>query len=122
MDEWLAEAKNAPNAELCGMYLFHTGVVRETAKAVVREGKEAEQVKGMKFYYDAAKVEQAIETAKKLPGIYYARIWLAEGKLNVGDQIMLALVGGDIRPHVIDALQSFVGEIKTKCVIEKEIF
>lgn len=122
MDEWLAEAKKAPNAELCGMYLFHTGVVRETAKAVVREGKEAEQVKGMEFYYDAAKVEQAIENAKKLPGIYYARIWLAEGKLNVGDQIMLALVGGDIRPHVIDALQSFVGEIKTKCVIEKEIF
>ncbi|MCQ2358601.1 MAG: molybdopterin-binding protein [Phascolarctobacterium sp.] len=122
MDAWLAEAKRDANAELCGMYLFHTGVVRETAKTTVREGKDADKVTGMEFSYDAQKVEQAVINAKKLPGIYYARVWLAQGRLNVGDQIMLALVGGDIRPHVIDALQSFVGEIKTKCVIEKEIF
>lgn len=122
MDKWLNEAKQDENAELCGMYLFHTGVVRETAKTTVREGKDADKVTGMEFSYDAQKVEQAILNVKKLPGIYYARVWLAQGRLNVGDQIMLALVGGDIRPHVIDALQSFVGEVKTKCVIEKEIF
>ena len=35
---------------------------------------------------------------------------------------LLVLAGGDIRPHVIDALQSLVGEIKQHCVVEKEIY
>ena len=35
---------------------------------------------------------------------------------------MLVLVGGDIRPHVIDALQSLVGEIKNECVREEELY
>ncbi len=35
---------------------------------------------------------------------------------------MLVLIGGDIRPHVIDALQSLVGEIKNHCVTETEKF
>jgi molybdopterin synthase catalytic subunit len=43
-----------------------------------------------------------------------------EGILKVGDDIMYVLVGGDIRPHVIDALQALVEEIKTKCVTEIE--
>ena len=57
-----------------------------------------------------------------MPGIRYARVWLASGELKVGDDIMLVLVGGDIRPHVIDALQALVGEIKTRCVTETEVF
>ena len=35
---------------------------------------------------------------------------------------MLVLVGGDIRPRVIDALQSLVGEIKSECVREEELY
>ena len=42
--------------------------------------------------------------------------------MSVGDDIMFVLVGGDIRPHVIDALQSLVGEIKNHCVLEEEIY
>ena len=30
--------------------------------------------------------------------------------------------GGDIRPHVIVALQALVGELKTNCVTEKELY
>ena len=33
---------------------------------------------------------------------------------------MLVLVGGDIRPHVIDALQTLVGTLKNECVSERE--
>ncbi len=33
---------------------------------------------------------------------------------------MQVLSGGDIRPHVIDALQSLVGTIKNECVSEVE--
>ena len=59
-----------------------------------------------------------IETTRAMPGIGYVRVWLASGELAVGDDIMLVLIGGDIRPHVVDALQSLVGTIKNECVSE----
>ena len=122
LDAWLREAKAEAGAAGCGMYLFHNGVVRETAKAVVREGAENRApVTGMLFSFDAEKVERARRAALAMPGIRYARVWLNSGELRVGDDIMLVLVGGDIRPHVIDALQALVGEIKQHCVTETEI-
>ncbi len=121
MDEWLREAKADPEAAECGMFLTHNGVVRRTAKALVRQGaKDTSPVNGMHFEYDAEKVEKAIQEAKKLPGIHYIRVWLNEGDLVVGDDIMFVLIGGDIRPHVVDALQSLVGTIKNECVVEQE--
>ncbi len=122
-DVWLAEAKAAPEASQCGMFLFHNGIVRASAKARVRQGDEdAKPVKEMEFSYDGEKVNAAVENARKLPGIYYVRVWLNSGRLNVGDDIMLVLIGGDIRPHVTDALGILVGEIKTNCVTEREIY
>ena len=55
-----------------------------------------------------------------MDGIYYIRVWLNQGELAVGDDIMYVLIGGDIRPHVVDALQYLVGRIKNECVTEKE--
>jgi molybdopterin synthase catalytic subunit len=121
IDQWLLEAKGEPDAAKCGMYLAHNGVVRETAKALVRRGEAgAQPVSGMLFSYDREKVAAAIAEAKELPGIYHVRVWLNEGELAVGDDIMLVLIGGDIRPHVIDALQFLVGKIKNDCVSEIE--
>ena len=123
MDAWLKEAKRDASAAGCGMYLFHNGVVRETARARVRDGAEnTAAVSGMNFSYDAEKVEEARQAALQMPGISYARVWLNSGALQVGDDIMLVLVGGDIRPHVIDALQALVGEIKNHCVTEQEVY
>lgn len=118
---WLDEAKRDPSAKLCGMYLTHNGVVRETAKAYVREGKDADLVHGMKFSYDQEKVDKAIAETLEMEGIYYVRAWLNSGELSVGDDIMYVLIGGDIRPRVVDALNYLVGELKTKCVEEIEL-
>ena len=123
MDAWLKEAKADKNSALCGMYLFHNGIVRQTAKAKVRLNEEGmAPVTGMRFSYDKEKVKAAVIAAQKMPGIFYVRVWLNEGELERGDDIMLVLIGGDIRPHVVDALQTLVGELKTNCVTEKEIF
>ena len=123
LEQWLKEAKAEPDAARCGMYLAHNGVVRQSARAQVREGAEGTRpVCRMRFSYDREKVEQAISAAKAMPGIYHVRLWLNEGELELGDDIMLLLVGGDIRPHVIDALQALVGEIKTRCVSEEEVY
>lgn len=121
LNAWLDEAKKDPSAKQCGMYLTHNGVVRETAKATVREGKEADLVHGMKFSYDQEKVDKVVEETLKMDGIYYVRTWLNSGELKVGDDIMFVLIGGDIRPRVVDALNFLVGELKSNCVEEIEL-
>ena len=122
-DEWLREAKKEAGASGAGMYLIHNGVVRSTARAAVREGAaDTKPVKGMHFSYDREKADAAVAETLRLPGICCARAWLNEGSLKVGDDIMMVLVGGDIRPHVIDGLTYLVGKLKSECVTEKEDF
>lgn len=122
LDLWLREAKAHESAPKIGMYLTHMGVVRESAKAAVREGaKDTKPVTGMVFSYDPVKVDEVITAAYELPGIYYIRVWLNEGELSVGDDIMRVLIGGDIRPHVVDGLQYLVGRLKNECVRETEL-
>jgi len=122
MDAWLREAKASCDLARTGMFLIHNGVVREDARARVRDGDaDAKPVKGMRFSADEEKVRRAVAQALELPGIFFARAWMNEGELSVGDDIMFVMVGGDIRPRVIEALQFLVGRIKTECVTEQEI-
>jgi molybdopterin synthase catalytic subunit len=121
-DAWLREAKAAAAASDCGMFLLHNGVVRRSAKAKARGlDAAAGDVTGMQFSYDRDKAAAAIREAEAMEGIRFVRVWLAEGRLEVGDDIMYVLIGGDIRPHVIDALQALVGRLKNECVTETEI-
>ncbi len=122
IDEWLKEAKADPAALQEGMFLVHNGIVRQTPKAQVRQGRgDGSLVKGMEFAYDAAKVDAVIAETYKMEGIFYIKVWLNEGQLTLGDDIMYVLIGGDIRPHVIDALQFLVSKIKNECVTEIEL-
>ena len=107
------------------MYLVHNGTVRETPKAEARgietDGVQpGDKVTSMHFSYDEDKVAAAVEEARTLPGIGYVRVWLNSGELAVGDDIMLVLIGGDIRPRVIDGLQHLVATIKNEGVNEIE--
>lgn len=121
IDQWLKEAKMDPMALEDGMFLVHNGVVRRTPKVQVRQGiDDGSEVTGMTFSYEAQKVDQVIEDTLKMDGIFHVKVWLNEGQLNVGDDIMYVLIGGDIRPRVIDALQYLVGKIKNECVTEIE--
>ena len=122
VDAWLREAKQEACASGAGMYLIHNGVVRGTARAAARDGAACSPVKAMHFSYDPKKVKAVTEEALQLPGICCARVWLNEGTLQVGDDIMYVLVGGDIRPHVIEGLTYLVGRLKNECVTEKEEF
>ena len=122
MDAWLKEAKAHESAPKIGMYLVHNGTVRQSAKAKVRYGEEnTKDVTGMVFSYDPEKVEAVIADAHKLEGIYYIKVWLNEGQLSLGDDIMYVLIGGDIRPRVVDALQYLVSRVKNECVVETEL-
>lgn len=123
VDQWLKEAKQDPRAAQCGMYLTHNGTVRITPKKQVREGVEGlGEVTKIEFSYDAEAVDAAVEEALTWDGVYYVRVWLNEGVLEVGDSIMYVLIGADIRPRAIDALQNLVGKIKNEMVTETEIY
>lgn len=123
MDVWLKEAKAHESAPKIGMYLTHNGTVRQTARARVRQGDEtAKPVTGMRFSYDREKLDAVIADTYRMEGIYYIRVWLNEGLLEPGDDIMYVLLGGDIRPHVIDGLQYLVSRIKSECVTETELY
>ena len=123
MDAWLKEAKADPKAAQCGMFLTHNGVVRITPKQQVREGVEGlGEVAQVEFSYDAEGVAAAEKEALTWPGVYYVRTWLNEGRCEVGDSLMYVLIGADIRPRCIDALNKLVGKIKNDLVVEKEIY
>lgn len=123
IDAWLKEAKEHESAPKIGMYLTHNGTVRQTAKAKVRYGEEnTKNVTGMLFSYDAEKVNTVIADTYRMEGIYYIKVWLNEGQLTMGEDIMYVLIGGDIRPRVVDALHYLVGRIKNECVVETELY
>ena len=123
IDLWLKEAKAHESAPKIGMYLTHNGIVRRSAKAKVRYAEEnTREVTGMLFSYDQDKVDAVIADTYRMDGIYYIKVWLNEGQLTVGDDIMYVLIGGDIRPRVVDALQYLVGRVKNECVTETEIY
>jgi len=121
LNKWLEEAKAEADALGCGMYLIHNGVVRQTAKKEAREGIKSDLVSAMDFSYDKAKVDAALEKARAMDGIKCVKLWLNEGRLKPGDDIMYILVGGDIRPRVIACLDALLSEIKNNCVTEREL-
>ena len=88
LDLWLAEAKAHPDAHKVGMYLTHNDVVRSTARVQARYGQEADPVRGMVFRWNRQAVSEAVSAAEKLEGIHYVRVWLNEGDLAVGDDII----------------------------------
>lgn len=121
IDQWLKEAKKDPSALKEGMFLVHNGIVRQTPRRLVREGlDDGSLVTAMAFDFDQDKVDMAIKETYEMEGVFYIRTWLNRGMLELGDDIMYVLIGGDIRPHVIEALQFLVSKIKTECVIEIE--
>lgn len=114
LDTWLAEAKALESAGGIGMYLCHNGVVRSYS----RDGRP---VTAMDLSVDHERLDEIVSTARLMEGVSVVRVWVNEGHLVVGDDIMYVMVGGDIRDNVFEALQALVRMIKTEVVTEAEI-
>jgi molybdopterin synthase catalytic subunit len=128
---WLAEAKQDPKAPYIGMYLTHNGIVRATPKKIVRsnefetplsEEEKTQRVIAVDFSYDKKGLEEALSEARTWEGVYYVRAWLNSGRVPVGSSLMYVLIGADIRPHAIEALNKLVGHIKNNLVTEIEVY
>jgi molybdopterin synthase catalytic subunit len=114
LDAWLAEAKADAGAAGVGMCLVHNGVVRA-------HSRDGQPVAGMELAVDRERLDEMVATARLMEGVSYVRVWVNEGRLDVGDDIMCVLVGGDIRENVFEALAALVRMIKTEVVTETEL-
>jgi molybdopterin synthase catalytic subunit len=113
-DAWLDEIKAGPQSARIGMYLMHSGVVRGTAR-------DGTPVTGMDLSYDADRLRTIVTQIEAKPGVVAVKVWINQGRLAVGDDIMRVLLAGDIRENVFGALQELVRLVKTECAREWEI-
>ena len=121
MNAWLAQAKESEQAPNIGMFLIHNGIVRATPRPAEAPERDA-RVVAVDFSYDKAGLEAALKEALSWEGVYYVQAWLNEGRVEVGESLMYVLIGADIRPHAISALEKLVGHIKSQLVEERELY
>ena len=115
VDKWIQEIKAKINPEQLGMILVHNGIVRASSK----DGKP---VKGMRLSFDAKKLGSCVNEFKRRDGIEDIRVWINQGELNVGDDIMYVLVAGRFRTDVLPVLQELLSIIKKEIIKEKEVY
>jgi molybdopterin synthase catalytic subunit len=114
IDKWLEEVKQTTSPEELGMILIHNGVVRGTSKS----GKP---VLGMKLSFNEKKLKSIIPIFKEKKGIVEAKVWINNGNLKVGDNIMLLLVAGRFKTDVFPVFEELLAFVKNEIVTEKEV-
>ncbi|HON59255.1 MAG TPA: molybdenum cofactor biosynthesis protein MoaE [Smithella sp.] len=114
IEQWIKEIKATCAPDGLGMILLHDGIVRATAK----DGKP---VRGMNLSYDREKLENAVRELKKKNGIADIKVWINEGRLQVGDDIMKVCVAGRFRTDVLPVFQELIAVIKNEIVREEEV-
>jgi len=114
IERWVKEIKGNSDFKDLGMILIHNGMVRATSK----DGKA---VKGMRLSYNKEKLNSLLAELSKRDGVVAVKVWINEGLLKIGDDIMYALVAGRFRTSVIPVLEELVSRIKKEIVSEEEI-
>lgn len=110
------QIKARPDYSKVGMLLCHNGVVRGTS----RDGRK---VNGLRVAVDRERLNQVIETHKARPGIVEILVEINEEKdLQLGDDVMLLVVAGDIRENVTAVLSDALNAIKSTVTHKTEYF
>lgn len=115
INNWVKEIKEKTKPDELGMILIHNGIVRGTSK-------DGRFIKSMRLSYNKELLKDYIDSVKNRDGIADIKVWINEGELNIGDDIMLILVAGRFRTDVLPVLQEVLTKIKKEIVQEEEIF
>ena len=114
LQEMFATIKAHPRINEAGMILCHNGIVRGTS----RDGRKVKEIKEKVNHETLAKI---ISEIKSRPGIIEVLVEVNEGTLEVGDDIMVVAIAGDIRDNVFPALQNLIHNIKQQITEKEEI-
>jgi len=115
INKMIESLKARPDFHKMGMIASHLGVVRGTSL-------NGQEVTSIEVRYDLKKLNEISSDINKMPGIVEVLIETRDGRLNVGDDIMAVVVGGDTREHVFPALMDAVNRIKAEGAKKKENF
>jgi molybdopterin synthase catalytic subunit len=115
LEAWLSEIKAETGGDGVGIFLMHNGVVRATSKGDWRA------VAGMEISYDRELLAEAVAAAEAMPGVAGVRVWINEGRLAVGDDIVFVLVAGDVRTNVLPAWTELVKTMRERVYSKREI-
>ena len=111
----IQKIKAHPQSAKVGMMLCHVGIVRGASL-------NGRPVSGLDLTVDHQALESILAEQKKRPGIVEILVQIQEGSLKVGDEIMLIVVGGDLRDHVIPVLADTLNAIKKRVTHKTEHF
>jgi molybdopterin synthase catalytic subunit len=114
LQRWLDEIKSDPASPNIGVFFTHNGVVRGTSR-------DGSPISAMELSCDQERVSQLIAEVEAMPGVIAARAWVNDGTLAVGDDIVWALVAGDVRRNVFEGWATLARRIKHEATVQREI-
>jgi len=114
IEQWIQQIKADCPPEALGMILIHNGIVRAT-------GKNGAPVRAMRLSFDRGKLDERLADYRRHDGIVAIRVWINEGVLQVGDDIMKVCVAGRFRTDVLPVFESLLKTVKTEIVQEQEL-
>ncbi len=112
--ELMERIKKHPSYDRVGMILSHNGVVR----GISRDGRP---VRELTVRADRGRLAEIIDEMKARPGIVEVLVEVREGKLQVGEDIMVVIVAGDLRENCFPVLMDAVNAIKRDVTKKTEI-
>ncbi|MCX7982308.1 MAG: molybdenum cofactor biosynthesis protein MoaE [Syntrophales bacterium] len=114
IEKWIEEIKASSDPDELGMIVIHQGVVRGTSK-------DGRKVWGIELTYNRTELNRIQKEFEQRRGIESVRIWINEGSLPVGADIMKVCVAGRFRTDVLPVFEELISLIKNRVVSEKEI-
>jgi len=115
LQQMVKAIKARPDFDKVGMIACHNGVVRATS----RHGRN---VKGLKIEVDQVALETILEEMRQRQGIIEVAVHLFQGYREIGDDVMLVAVAGDIREHVFPVFEETVERLKIEATSKKEYY
>jgi molybdopterin synthase catalytic subunit len=113
IDKILEEIKASADPRDLGMILVHNGVVRGTSK-------DGQPVSRMKLSHDQPLLDSLVQEARSREGILDVRVWINDGNLAIGADIMVVVVAGRFRKDILPVFQELLTRIKNEVVREEE--
>ena len=114
VQDWLAEIKEGARSREIGIFFIHNGVVRGTTRSGATVAK-------VELTCDNVRLGELIAEAEAVPGVIGVRAWVNEGVLEVGDDMIYALVAGDVRKNVFGTWETLARRIRHEVVDQREI-
>ena len=96
-----------------GMIACHNGLVRATSR-------DGQAVAHLDIDMNPVAWDTVLQEMRSRPGIAAIEAYLCTGRREIGDDVLLVAVAGDIRENVFPVLEETVNRMKHEAILKKE--